>query len=70
MAGDEYTTRERIIGSVENYVMDLLVYDRKDDDELPPGVIEQAIWSGEVTIDEIVEAFRAALTDGVEPVED
>jgi len=39
-----------------------LYYDRKEDSEFPVGSIEEAIDSGEVTLDEIVEVFLTELT--------
>ncbi len=62
--------RERISASIGDLVLNWLVYDRKEDEEMPPGTIEHAIWDGRITIDEIVAAFRDELTDGVEPVEE
>jgi hypothetical protein len=46
-------------------VADLLYYDRKGDEELPPGVIEAAVAAGEISIAEMVEAFGVALERGI-----
>lgn len=46
-----------IIDSVQDFVY----YDRKDDEDLPRGAIEQAIDSGEITIDDIVNQFKESL---------
>jgi hypothetical protein len=35
-----------------------MVYDRDDDEDLPWGAIERAIKEGDVTLAEIVRAFR------------
>lgn len=41
--------------------IDFLIYDRRDDEDLPPGLIEQAINAGVITVDEIVSSFKRAL---------
>jgi hypothetical protein len=38
-----------------------MVYDRKEDDDLPIGSIEKAIAAGVITTTEIVEKFRSEL---------
>ena len=46
----------------------LFYYDRKEDEELPVGAIEEAVAAGEITADEIIRHFarqvRAALARG------
>lgn len=51
-------------GTIADLVTDFLYYDRKEDEDLPLGSIEEMILSRETTIDEIVETFRADLIDG------
>jgi hypothetical protein len=53
--------RELILGNVEDLVADFLYYDRKEDEELPRGAIEQAIREGVITADEIVAEFGRCL---------
>lgn len=53
--------RRRIIGLISDRVADLMYYDRKEDEGLPVGAIEQAIEDGVITIDEMVAAFRENL---------
>jgi len=53
--------RQIILDTVSDLAADLLYYDRKDDEELPRGAIEAAVARGEITVDEIVEHFRAQL---------
>jgi hypothetical protein len=48
-------------GVIQDMVGDLLYYDRKEDEELPVGKIEEIIKAEEISVDEIVEAFREAL---------
>lgn len=55
-----------ILDTVTDLVSDFMYYGRKDDEELPRGAIEDAIEQGEITIDEIVEAFRDKLTRRLE----
>lgn len=59
--------RDLIFATVSDLVGEFLWDGRKEDEELPRGAIEDAVAAGEVTVDEIVEAFRAGLTeDGLE----
>jgi len=50
-----------ILGHIEDVVSNLLYYDRKEDESLPVGVIEQAIEDGVLTVDDIVEKFKQEL---------
>lgn len=54
-----------IDGYIEDMISNFLYYDRKEDCQLPVGAIEEAVKSGELTIDEMVECFRKHLTEGV-----
>lgn len=60
-------TKEQILGTVEDLVGSFLHYDRKEDEDLPRGAVEDAIAAGEVTVDEIAAKFRSALEDGMSP---
>lgn len=53
--------RQTICSTVADLVMDFLHYDRKEDEELPRGAIEDAVATGVVTRDEIVKWFREGL---------
>lgn len=44
--------------TVSDLISNLLYYDRKEDQELPPGAIQEAIVKGEISLDEIVCMFR------------
>ncbi len=55
------TRRERILTTVSDAALDLLVYDRQDDQELPIGAIEEAILAGEITREEIIAEFMDQL---------
>lgn len=57
--------RETILGSVDDLVSDFLYYDRKEDEKLPRGSIDEAVRAGEVTMDEIVTRFQEQLKKGL-----
>ena len=46
-------------------VSNLLYYDRKEDNELPRGVIEKAIKNGIISVDEIVALFEKELKKNI-----
>ena len=47
--------------TTEDLVLDLVDYGRRDDEDLPRGVIEDSIEAGIITAEEIVVWFRDAL---------
>ncbi len=53
--------RELILAVVSDAVTDLMYYDRKEDEELPRGAIEEAVAAGEITYEEMVDKFREEL---------
>lgn len=55
------TVRQRIVDLVEYTMSNLLYYDRKEDDSLPVGVIEDAIIDHEISISEITALVEAEL---------
>ena len=60
----------RIHTTIENEISDsvsrMLYYDRKEDDELPVGVIDKAVRDGEISVDDMVNKFREELEKGLE----
>lgn len=58
--------RELVFAEISDLVMDFVVYDRKEDDELPDGTIEDLILDGVITPNELAEHFRAGIMDYVE----
>jgi hypothetical protein len=50
-----------ILATVENAVASLMFYDRKEDEDLPVGAIEEAVRAGEITMAEMVDHFRHCL---------
>jgi hypothetical protein len=57
--------KQLILGTVEDTVADFLYYDRKEDEDLPRGAIEEAVAQGQITIDEIVNQFRQSLEEAL-----
>lgn len=58
----EPTARHQtIMVTVDDLARAFLYYDRKEDESLPCGAVQDAIAAGEVTVDEIVERFREHL---------
>lgn len=57
--------RQQILDTIHDMVQDFLYYDRKKDEQLPVGAIDQAIANGEISVDEIVEAFKAHLIENI-----
>jgi len=57
--------RTLILALIADGVADLLYYDRKEDDVLPRGAIEDAIAAGEITIEDMVAAFEQELRTGI-----
>jgi len=60
-AWKDLSRREKILAMTSDLAGRFLYYDRKEDSEFPVGAIEEAIDSGEVSLDEVVEVFRTEL---------
>lgn len=56
------TSRQKILDTVSDLGSNFWFYDRKEDEDLSTDDIEEALESGEITLDEIVEAFREAIS--------
>ncbi|MCG7904610.1 MAG: hypothetical protein JAY60_19570 [Candidatus Thiodiazotropha weberae] len=54
-----------IRNTVTDLVADFLYYDRKEDEDLPRGAIEQAVANKTITSEDIMEMFREELTKGL-----
>jgi len=57
---------ENINDTIEDLVSDFLYYDRKEDETLEVGDIEDAIKEGKITVDQIVSKFKECLIKGIE----
>lgn len=62
---DGRDVKAKILGTVSDLVADLMYYDRKEDEELPPGRIEKAIVYQHITVDDIVDQFRQDLLEAL-----
>lgn len=54
-----------ILDTASDLVGQLMYYDRKEDNELPVGSIQEAIEEGELTVDDIINEFSTELRKAV-----
>ena len=54
-------SKKIVLNAVKDLVGELLYYGRKEDKELPVGVIDGMIKKGQLTTEEIVNQFREEL---------
>ena len=57
--------KRNILNTVNDLVSTFLYYDRKEDEDLRLGQIEEAIENGEITENEIIEKFTTVLHEGL-----
>lgn len=62
---EELADKEYVDDVISDLISDLLYYDRKEDDTLPRGHIENMIKDGELTVDELIEMFATHLKKGL-----
>ena len=55
-----------IHNTTKDLAVKFLYYNRKEDEELPVGAIDDAIKSGETSVAEIVSVFEEALRENLE----
>jgi len=53
--------KDLILAAAEDLAVSFIYYDRKEDEDLPRGAIEEAVKKGEITVDEIVSRFEKTL---------
>lgn len=53
--------KEIILNKIDDLCADFLYYERKEDEELTVDKLNDAVKSGEITIDEMVEKFKENL---------
>ena len=53
--------KQQVLDTIDDGVSRLLYYDRKEDEDLPVGAIDEMVQNGEITIDEMVEKFSEVL---------
>jgi hypothetical protein len=54
---------ESIRNIIDDLAVDFVYYDRKDDEVIPVAELNRLIISGELTVDDVVDQFRAALSE-------
>lgn len=62
------TRRDTIMATIDGIVADFLYYDRKEDEDLPRGAIDDAVRASEISIDEMVAEFDRLLRKGLKAV--
>lgn len=55
--------KQIILNTISDLCSNFLYYDRKEDEELSMDQLNEAVKSGEITVDEMVNAFRKHLED-------
>lgn len=53
--------KQKILNTISDLCSDFLYYDRKEDEKLSADQLNEAVDSGEITIDEMVAEFRKHL---------
>ena len=53
--------KEHILDTINDLCSDFLYYDRKEDEELGKGEIEEAVENEEITVEEIISKFEEVL---------
>ena len=57
--------RDTIMATIDGLIAHFLYYDRKEDEDLPRGAIDDAVRAKEITIEEIVAEFDRLLRKGL-----
>mgnify|MGYP001619845374 CR=1 FL=1 len=55
--------RQHILDTASDLVGKFMYYDRKEDEVLPRGAIQEAVKAGEITYEEIIAEFKRGLLD-------
>ncbi len=53
--------KQIILNTISDLVSDFVYYDRKEDEDLTYNQLSDAVKTGEITVDEMVEEFRKNL---------
>lgn len=54
-----------ILNTIDDLVSNFLYYDRKEDEDLPRGAIDDAVKDGSITIEAMVTQFEESLRRGL-----
>lgn len=57
--------KDRLDDLISDAIADFLYYDRKEDEDFPPGLIDEAVIDGELTVSELADMFRKHLEEGL-----
>jgi Domain of unknown function (DUF3850) len=57
--------RQEILNTIEATCSKFLYYDRKNDEDLRPNDIKIAVMTEDITMDEIIDAFRKHIADDI-----
>jgi hypothetical protein len=63
---DENSDRALALAAASDCALDLVAYDRKEDEELPLGRIEELVREDPGFVEELVDAFRASVLDNLD----
>lgn len=63
---EDVLKKELILANVSDLVSAFMYYDRKEDEDLPRGAIEQAVKEGIISKEEIVEQFKSEVYEFLE----
>lgn len=55
--------KESFLGSCHDAIINVMKYDRRDDEELSAEDVEELFKSGQVSIDEMLAAFKGAIIE-------
>lgn len=61
---EQAARRAAVLATAEDAGLDFAYYDRKEDEDLPVGAIEAAMDAGDVTPEEITDAFLKGMGRG------
>ena len=59
------TSKKVVLDTISDLITNFLYYNRKEDEDLPVGSIESMVIDGEITIEEILQAFEKELREAL-----
>ncbi len=59
-------SKQDIYNIIEDLVSSFLYYDRKEDEDVRVGVIEEMVRENKITVDEMVDLFKSELKSRLE----
>jgi len=57
--------KQTILNTIEDLVSNFVYYDRKEDEDLSQEDLEQAVKTGVITVDEIIEKFAEKIKNSL-----